>query len=245
MMSRWLHYLPIKPLLILLAIAAITGLAYGLIPAFQQWSDGLMSILMDEDVSAFRQWIQGYGWWGPVLLVVLMCIQLFLVVVPSFLLIMASVLAYGAVNGALLAFISVLFAAAFAYGLGLWLGKGWVEKVSGEQATRKVTHYLDAYGFWTVIIARVSPFLSNDIISLVAGILSMSFWRFMLATAVGICPLIGLIAVLGKDYDSMTWALVAASVLGIAGLGLKVWADHRGQGDHNHSHQPQASGHHH
>jgi len=67
-----------------------------------------------------------------------------------------------------------------------------------------------------VAIARFSPFLSNDAISFVAGILKMSYWKFMGATLAGITPLIILIAWLSESMDRLETGLIWISAISLA-----------------------------
>jgi len=57
---------------------------------------------------------------------------------------------------------------------------------------------LGDYGFWAIIVTRVNPFLSNDAISFVGGLLRMGYWKFIAAALVGIAPLTSFIAIMEK-----------------------------------------------
>ncbi len=64
-----------------------------------------------------------------------------------------------------------------------------MKKILGTKTEGKIANFIDDYGFWAVFITRLNPFLSNDAISFVAGMLRMGYWKFISATLAGIAPL--------------------------------------------------------
>jgi uncharacterized membrane protein YdjX (TVP38/TMEM64 family) len=71
---------------------------------------------------------------------------------------------------------------------------------------------VERYGFWGIIAARISPALSTDAVSYVAGLTGMRRFRFLFATAVGILPLVALIVFLGKDIHRLKTGLIWISI---------------------------------
>src|SRR5690606_40001541 len=114
-----------------------------------------------------------------------------------------SVIAYGPVKGALIILVAIFCASSIGYGIGAYFGTPLIDRLLGDRSKTKVQGFLEDYGFWAIIITRLSPFLSNDAISLVAGILKMGYWRFIGATMTGIIPLTLLIAYLGENNDRL------------------------------------------
>jgi uncharacterized membrane protein YdjX (TVP38/TMEM64 family) len=89
---------------------------------------------------------------------------------------------------------------------------------------------VEDYGVWAVIAARLSPVLSTDAVSIVAGLLGMGWRRFLLATAAGTLPLVVLIAVLGTDIDRMETGLIWISAVSLAAVvGYAVWRRRTGK----------------
>ena len=69
-----------------------------------------------------------------------------------------------------------------------WYGRSVVEKLTSRQALDNVDGFFQQYGNYAVLIARLLPFVSFDIVSYAAGLTSMSFWSFFWATGVGQLP---------------------------------------------------------
>jgi uncharacterized membrane protein YdjX (TVP38/TMEM64 family) len=87
--------------------------------------------------------------------------------------------------------------------------------------------YVNQYGLWAVIVARISPLLSNDAISFVAGLLRVGYQRFIVATGIGILPLTLLIAYLGESTERMKTGLLWISIISIIAFVAYVVYDQR------------------
>jgi uncharacterized membrane protein YdjX (TVP38/TMEM64 family) len=48
--------------------------------------------------------------------------------------------------------------------------------------------FFEKYGKWAVLIARLLPFVSFDIVSYAAGLTAMGWWEFIWATGLGQLP---------------------------------------------------------
>ena len=120
-----------------------------------------------------------------------------------------------------------LLAATVAFGRERALGPATVGRLIGERTERKVEDFVEHYGAWGVIVARVSPVISTDAVSFAAGLVGMRFPRFIFATAVGTLPLTALVAWLGEDVDRLQTGLVWISVISVAAFVAYVIRDRR------------------
>ncbi|WP_430428727.1 TVP38/TMEM64 family protein [Maribacter litoralis] len=215
------------PLYISIGILAALVVSYFVVPSVQSFLDEAWSVLLSDDEERVKNWVSGFGWFGPIVLVLAMVAQLFLLVVPSVLLMVVSVLAYGPIWGSVIIIASVFAASSVGYFIGSYFGDAFVKKIIGKKSEKKVASFLDDYGFWAVIVTRLNPFLSNDAISFVGGVLHMGYWRFMGATLIGILPLTIFIAVFGKSIDDLKMGLLWGSLASLLFFVLYVWWDKR------------------
>lgn len=199
--------------------------SYFLIPEVKEFLDEAWSVLTSDDEERVQKWVSGFGWLGPIILVLAMIAQMFLLVVPSILLMVVSVLAYGPIWGSIIIIASVYAASTVGYFIGSYFGDTIVKRIIGKKSEKKVASFLDDYGFWAVIVTRLNPFLSNDAISFVGGLLRMGYWKFMGATLVGIAPLTAFIAIFGKSIDELKMGLLWGSVFSLLAFGAYVWWD--------------------
>ena len=204
------------PLYISLGFIGTMVALYFLVPEFQQVIKEAWQVLTSGDQNKISDWVSQYGIWGPIFIISFMVVQMFLVVVNVVALMVVAILAYGPFWGSVIALIGIFVASTIGYWLGRSVGPATVAKILGSKTEKKVREQVDRYGIWAVVLARISPMISNDAISIVAGLLGMPYLRFMVATAAGIIPLTILIAYLGGDIDRLKTGLIVVSVMGIA-----------------------------
>jgi uncharacterized membrane protein YdjX (TVP38/TMEM64 family) len=197
-------------------VLALVG-CYFFVNDFQQFIDEAIQVLTSDDQERIKSWVSDFGFWGPVFIIGAMTAQMFLIVIPSVVLMVVSTLAYGPWWGSLISYAAVVIAATIAYFIGVQANNAFIDKLIGEKNEKKVESYIQKYGAWAIVLFRLSPFLSNDAISFVAGIGHMRYLKFIIATSLGIIPLIAMIAYLGKDTDRLETGMIwisAATLIG-------------------------------
>ncbi|GAB2465657.1 hypothetical protein GCM10011375_34120 [Hymenobacter qilianensis] len=210
------------------AIVLLVG-CYFLWPAFQNAIREAFDILTSGERPRIAKWVQQFGPWGPIWLILAFIIQMFLVVINVVLLILVAILAYGPWWGSMWSFVGVVVASSVGYGLGHVLGSNFVGGLLGEKNEKKVVDQVQRYGIWAVVIARISPIISNDAVSFVAGLARMGYLKFLIATTGGILPLIALLAYLGEENDRLKSGLLWVSGVSLVLFGWYVWWDKRRQ----------------
>lgn len=215
------------PLYISISLVVVLVGSYFLIPSVQQFLDESWNVLTSNDNQKIQNWVDGFGWFGPLLLVLCMVAQMFLLIVPSLALMVVSILAYGPIWGSLIVLVSIFTASSIGYWIGRYFGPVIVEKLIGHNSEKKIADFLEDYGFWAVIVTRLNPFLSNDAISFVGGILKLGYWKFIGATLLGIAPLTLFITIIGKSTESLKSGLLWGSLVSLIIFGLYVYWDKR------------------
>ncbi|MFW5872421.1 MAG: TVP38/TMEM64 family protein [bacterium] len=206
--SKW-------PLIISLLLLLIIVASYFIFPGVEKQVNEAYQVLTSGNKEKISSWVSQLGIWGPIFIIVAMIMQMFLLVIPSPLLMVVSVLAYGPFWGAFIAICAVFAAATIGYWIGRLLGVVIIYKLVGQKKEEQIEYYVDRYGAWAVVITRISPMLSNDIISFVSGILKMGYWKFIGATVAGITPLAILIAYFGENNDRLKNGLLWTSVISL------------------------------
>jgi uncharacterized membrane protein YdjX (TVP38/TMEM64 family) len=213
------------PLIVSGIIIAALIAAYFFIPGVREFFSNAWEVLTSNDEERITQWVSQFGWLGPTILILAMVAQMFLIVIPSVALMVVSILAYGPVFGSLIIFAAIFTASSVGYFIGRYFGPVIVQKLIGPKNENKIEDFIEDYGFWAVIVTRINPFLSNDAISFVGGILKMGYWRFIGATLVGIAPLAIFIAIIGKSTDGLKTGLLWGSIVSLVIFILYVWWD--------------------
>lgn len=78
--------------------------------------------------------------------------------------------------------------AAICFYIAKILGRDVAEKLTSKTGFEQIDTFFERYGKNTILICRLLPFVSFDIVSYAAGLTSMSFVSFFVATGVGQLP---------------------------------------------------------
>ncbi|MHA7871697.1 MAG: TVP38/TMEM64 family protein [Hyphococcus sp.] len=125
---------------------------------------------------------------------------------PQVLLITATVIAFGAWNGAVYSWIATMASATLTFGLGHFLGGRWTRRLGGERVQRTID-FIGRHGIIASGLVRVVPSAPFIVVNAAAGSAHIPMWKYWIGTGVGIIPKITLIAVLGvlaQDADVLS-----------------------------------------
>ena len=210
-----------------LAMLAVIFGSYWLVPGLKPLVDDAYALLVSNDRTAIEAWVNGFGLWGPVLILVLMIAQTILSAVPMILVMIVSVLAYGPVLGGLLGWVGAILAALLGYGLARTLGPVMVDRFVSPQVRQTVEGAVSRYGPWAIVALRLSPLVPSDGVSFVAGLIRMRPVPFLLATVAGVTPVTLAVAYFGSNLDQLRWLMVIVTAVSLVGLAAFVLFDLR------------------
>ena len=174
--------------IILLCVAVLCGVAYACIPAVQQWiraSFGAMTTLNMADLIAY---IQSFGAGAVAVSFLLMILQAIVAPIPAFFITLANAAIWGWWQGALLSWTSSMVGASLCFYIARILGRDVVVRLNSHAAVQQMERFFDRYGANAIVIARLLPFVPFDPVSYFAGLTSVKFWKFFVATGLGQLP---------------------------------------------------------
>lgn len=215
-----------RPLLVTGLLIILVSLGYFFIPAFGSFVRDCWQVLTQAEQEQVNQFLKNFGDWGPLVLILLFTIQMFLIVIPSWLPIIAAVLIYGFWPGILISITGIIFASSLGFFIGINLSGSVVDKLIDQRKLAKLDYWITHYGFWSIVLFRVSPFLSNDAISFAAGMLKFGYRKFISATLIGITPLIIAIAYFAKDTETLKNGMYYIGGAGLLFYGIFIYMDH-------------------
>lgn len=150
-----------------------------------------------RDIETARTYIASYGVLAPIVSAILMIFQSVIAPLPAFLITFANGLLFGVWWGAALSWGSAMIGAALCFFIARGLGRPVIVKLLSEAAVNTSDQFFQRYGKHAVLIARLVPIISFDVISYGAGLTSMQFWGFAIATGIGQLPATLLYSYLG------------------------------------------------
>lgn len=176
-----------KLLIKLSAILIVLGI-YLFVPTVKQNVNQMIFYLSMVNLDAIKEYILSFGIWAPIISFLLMLLQSVAAPLPAFLITFANAALFGWFYGAILSWASAMAGAALCFYIAKFLGRDVVEKLTSKYALENVDNFFERYGKHTILIARLLPFMSFDLVSYAAGLTSMSFMSFFIATGIGQLP---------------------------------------------------------
>lgn len=174
---------------IVLAVIAILCLAaYFAIPAVHEWVNNVIEMFRTGNFDDMRAFIAKYGKWAMAVSALLMIFQSIAAPLPAFFITLTNANLFGWWQGCILSWASSMAGAALCFWIARILGRDVVERICTKGALRSIEEFFAKYGKRCILVARLLPFISFDIVSYAAGLTSMDFWGFFIATGLGQLP---------------------------------------------------------
>ena len=191
--KRWL----VRITLVIVALGS-----YFLIPGLKQEINIAATILANADIKGMQEYLRGFGIWGPIVSMFLMVLQALAAPLPAFVITFANAWIWGWAWGALISWIGAMIAAVICFYLAKWFGRPAITKMVGGKPLAMTDKFFTRYGKYAVLIARLVPVVSFDLISYAAGLTTMTFWQFVWATGLGQLPATIVYSFLGENITS-------------------------------------------
>ncbi len=221
-----------------LALLVGTGLA----PEVRGFLARGYTALTSSDPTVTRTFVDGLGWAGPFALILGFVLQAVVPVLPALVMTAVTARAYGPVEGFVIVYLGTLLGAAAGYGLGRAVGDTLVRTLAGERARNAAHAFAERHGVQGVLLVRLMPILSADVMNLVAGAARMGLRPFLLATAAGALPVTGLVVWLSGSAQRMAWGLGLLSALVALVAATRWWLGRRPAGRKGPEVPPRAGG---
>lgn len=224
-MKQWSKSIGFKVGIVVICIAS-----YFLITPLRDIIKQAVTILSKVDVDAMKAYILSFGIWAPVISFFLMIFQSVAAPLPAFVITFANAGLFGWIKGAILSWSSAMAGAALCFYISRYYGREVVEKLTSKFALDNIDAFFEKYGKYAILIARLLPFISFDIVSYGAGLTSMSFWSFFWATGIGQLPATIIYSyvggmLVGGVKKFVFGLLILFSVSALVVLFKKIWQD--------------------
>ena len=173
---------------VVIVILAVLVASYYLVPYVRELMNQIFRMFASGDFTVVKDFVASYGAYAAVISFLLMILQSIAAPLPAFLITFANANLFGWWQGAILSWSSAMAGAAVCFFIARILGRDVAEKLTSKAGLKQIDTFFEKYGKNTILICRLLPFISFDIVSYAAGLTSMSFGAFFLATGLGQLP---------------------------------------------------------
>jgi uncharacterized membrane protein YdjX (TVP38/TMEM64 family) len=183
----------------------------------------LIDLFTDMDLLVLK--IRETGILGPLLVIGLMALAIVFNPLPSAPIALAAGALYGHIYGTIYIVVGAEIGAIVAFLIARIVGYDIARKYLDEKWSPRLLGSQNALTA-AVFISRLLPFLSFDLVSYAAGLTPILFWRFALATLLGLVPVSFLLAHYGGEIihaDSQSKMITLLVVVLITALPLLLY----------------------
>ena len=216
-------------ILLFLGVIAVVAL-YFLYAPFRAFLKEVFRVFATGDFQKLKDFVASYGSYAAAISFLLMVLQSVVAPLPAFLITFANAALFGFWKGALLSWSSAMVGAALCFFIARSLGREAVEKLTSKGALKNIDDFFKRHGKQSILIARLLPFISFDIVSYAAGLSSVSFLGFWVATGLGQLPATLVYSYVGGFLTGgakllVTGLLILFALAFLIGLGKQVYTE--------------------
>lgn len=147
-----------------------------------------LTLPIRDYIHSLLQWVQDIGMWGPVV-VILFYIVSCLAFLPGFIVTLGAGFLFELILGTITVSIGSTLGACAAFLVGRTVARDWIaEKVAGNAKFRAIDDAVGREGFKIVLLIRLSPIFPFNLINYAFGLTRVSFWRYAVASWIGMIP---------------------------------------------------------
>lgn len=177
-----------KKQIVLISIMLLLGFLCICVPSVKQFLASVIHAFYSGDFTKVRDFVAHYGAYAAAVSFLLMIFQSIAAPIPAFVLTLANANLFGWWQGAILSWSSAMAGAAVCFYIARILGRDITERLTSRAGLENIDTFFEKHGSQSILIARLLPFISFDIVSYAAGLTAMSFGEFFLATGIGQLP---------------------------------------------------------
>ncbi|WP_455366940.1 VTT domain-containing protein, partial [Kaarinaea lacus] len=208
----------------LLLIAAISGLA-----AMWQWTPLNNWVNVDSVSELFNRVHEIPA--SPVWVVLVFILAGF-IAFPLTILIVATVLVFGLIEGFIYSLIGGIFSSLIVYMIGEKMARKTVRRLAGSKLNN-ISEKLSQHGIITIVAVRIVPVAPFTIVNLVAGASHINFRDYTIGTLLGMAPgMFSVTLIADRAYatiknpvtDNLVWLVLSVAVVAVAAYFLVNWS---------------------
>ena len=171
-----------------IALLVVALMAWAWLPDVRDFLTQSLAAFTTLDQHALENFIRSWGPQAAVVSFFLMILQAIIAPLPAFLITFANASLFGAFWGGVLSWTSAMAGAALCFFIARVFGRSAVERLTGKTVLKNMDAFFERYGKHTILVCRLLPFVPFDPVSYAAGLTSIRFRHFFIATGIGQLP---------------------------------------------------------
>lgn len=183
----------LRQLLTLRRLALAAGLILAV--AAMLWLVRTTGVALNPTV--IRTTLAALGPWGPITLIGALAAILVVPVVPATVLQIGAGLAFGPALGLVYVLAGDVLGASVGFGLARCWGRKTIYQRLGTKTSATLDRLIGRISWRTVMLLRILPGPAYPLVSFAAGLSQIGFWRYLVASFLGVLPALALLVLAG------------------------------------------------
>jgi uncharacterized membrane protein YdjX (TVP38/TMEM64 family) len=206
-------------MVVLLGIVLLSYTQGGIIHILLRWD-----ITTAEKVSLVEEYFLSWGYLAHLVYVGVVVFEVIVAPIPGTILYAPGGMIFGGLIGGSLSLLGNVLGAGICHKIAHVLGKSFVESHLAAGCLDKYKPILSRQGIWIILLLRVNPFTSSDLVSYAAGFMSIPAWKVMLGTFLGMMPLCYLQAYLAEGiFKAFPFLVIPVLMVCVAYVLYFIW----------------------
>ena len=139
------------------------------------------------DRDAFQNFVENFGFWGPLILILAVILEVILSPIPGFVIAVTAGFMFGPIEGAIYVYIGNIVGTLAVFGFARKFGKPFIRRFFKKNKFIKYEKIISQHENWLLFFYFL-PILPIDVISSVFGLSKIKFKKFLLVVCVGYIP---------------------------------------------------------
>ncbi len=167
---------------------------------YSYFNDGIIYHLLSNDSDYIINYLNSFGYLSWFVFILFVILEVIFAPIPPITLYVIAGSLYGGFYGGIIVLIGNLIGAYIAFIIARLFFKNRVEKNINKKIKEKFDKYFKKYGVLSIIILRINPLTTSDLISYLSGLTNIKSTKFIVATAIGLTPMIFIQTFLGDFF---------------------------------------------
>jgi uncharacterized membrane protein YdjX (TVP38/TMEM64 family) len=204
-------------------LAGATLVALASLVTWSYVSGGIAHVLLSPDltgpekVQELQDFFLAWGSIAPLVYLLFVTVEVVVAPIPGTILYVPGGLIFGWKIGGIVTLAGNVLGATICCLIARSLGRPYAERFFKKESLAKYDTLLSKNAVWVILLLRVNPITSSDLVSYAAGLTSMAVWRVALGTLLGMAPLCFLQAYFAEElftrFPALIYPLVVVCIL--------------------------------
>jgi uncharacterized membrane protein YdjX (TVP38/TMEM64 family) len=199
--------------------AGLSLFAVASLVAWSYFSGGIAAVMLSPSLDGatrvrhIQEFFLTWGSLAPLLYIVIVTLEVVIAPIPGTMLYVPGGLIFGWQIGGLTTLTGNVLGAALCVTISRALGRPHAERFFARESLAKYDALLSRNAVWVILLLRINPLTSSDLVSYAAGLTSMPIWKVVLGTLLGMAPLCFMQAYFAEELFTRFPALLVPLVI--------------------------------